>query len=816
MRKKIELSDQWYFKLSNNVDGFDQFNKWMGCTIPGTVHTDLLNLGYIEDPFFEDNELKLQWISDYDWDYKISFDFPDEFEKDSPVLIVFDGLDTIAEVFLNGESIGKFDNMFRRYEIDVSSRLLEKNNELVVKFASPIKYAQAQEEKYGKLYVEVNTERVYTRKAQYSYGWDWGPSFPTMGIYKPVFILQRNNTSIRNSKFQTIEISKDKAIVEIDIEIEGSINPDSILEVSLSFKDKLIEKEVVGMVTSTNKIRMEINNPLLWWPCCLGSQSLYYLTSALKTKNEKIVDIEKKKIGIRTLELLLEENGRNSFKMLVNNKEIFIKGVNWIPTDSFLPRVSKEKYTRLLSLAKEANCNMIRIWGGGIYERDKLYELCDELGLLVWQDFMFACGSYPEHDEFIENVKIEIKQNVERLQHHPSIAMWCGNNECEWLWYQNRGKDISKLPGYNIYHHIIPGILKDIDPLRPYWPSSPFGYDEDPNDQKSGNTHQWNIWSNWIDYTEVVNDNSLFVSEFGFQAPANKETWEEVLSDKNLQSNNALFEFHNKQIEGQKRIFQFMSDHLPVAHEWDDYIYLTQLDQGLALKSCIEHWRANWPRTNGTIIWQLNDCWPAISWSIIDSDLTPKLSYYFVKDVYSDQILTINKENSTININLNNHSKTKTKLCLLKLHIIEQRSGKVIEEYDKQFSIQNCRNSIVHKVPIEELRNNGEHILIASVFNENYKLLHRNFYLEQEWKNVKLTEAKFEVEFTEESDLYVLLKSNTPTFFVDLYHPHIKFDARGFILLPGETKKIKIIQDYHGQFEPDKLKLHSLNKYMSS
>jgi beta-mannosidase len=250
--------------------------------------------------------------------------------------------------------------------------------------------------------------------------------------------------------------------------------------------------------------------------------------------------------------------------------------------------------------------------------------------------------------------------------------------------------------------------------------------------------------------------------------------------------------------------------------EWNDFIYLAQLNQGLALKNCIEHWRANWPRTNGTIIWQLNDCWPAVSWSIIDSDLAPKLSYFFVKDVYSDQILTIIKENSTININFNNHSKTKTIRGLLKLHIIEQQSGKVIKEYDEQFSIQNYRNNIIYKVPIQELRNSGDNILIASVYNENYKLLHRNYYLEQEWKNVSLPETKLEIEFTEESDLYVSIKSNTPTFFGDLYHPHIKFDARGFILLPGETKKIKIIQNNTVQLEPDEIKVYSLNKYLSS
>jgi beta-mannosidase len=370
------------------------------------------------------------------------------------------------------------------------------------------------------------------------------------------------------------------------------------------------------------------------------------------------------------------------------------------------------------------------------------------------------------------------------------------------------------MPDYKIYHETVPEILAKVDPGRPYWPSSPFGNTEDPNDQESGNTHQWNIWSNWIDYSEVTKDNSFFVSEFGFQAPANRKTWEKALSKENLNCDNSIFEFHNKQIEGQKRILKFMSDHLPVSGKWDDYIYLAQLNQGFALKSCIEHWIANQPTTNGTIIWQLNDCWPAVSWSIIDSELVPKLSYYFIKKVFSPIITTFNKEGSYLKINLNNHCGEPFE-GILKISLIEQRSGVIIKEIEEKVSANSPIKTVIHQLLLAELFNKQNLIIVVSLYNKLYDLLYRDFYIDQEWKNLKLPKAKLEFDIIKENDLYITVKSEIPAFFVDLFHPKINFDDRGFILLSGEEKTVQMSNQKKPTINFEDMEIFVLNNYLS-
>jgi len=807
--QRFDLTSNWKFNIGDENPALLNLKDWLPAEIPGTVHTDLLNNKLIDEPFHDDNELKQTWISESDWIYKINFNRPENFEKELPVFLLFGGIDTIADIYLNNSLLGRSDNMFLKYEFEVTSLLKDSDNQVEVRFYSPLKYAREEEAKYGKLPVALNSERVYIRKAQYSFGWDWGPSFPTMGIWKPVYLLQRNISFIKHFSFSVKELTPRKANVMIRVNIGGRFSKKMKIKSSLSFEDQELENEIILSGKKEEEIRMEVNNPKLWWPNGEGEQNLYNLEVFLLDGKNNVIDNQTKKVGIKTVRLELIEKEASTFKLKINDKLVFAKGVNWIPADSFLPRISNEKYRALLQLAESANMNIVRVWGGGIYENDMFYQLCDELGLMVWQDFMFACAAYPEQKEFLENVKEEVRQNVQRLQHHPSIVLWCGNNENEWIWYQNTNSSYKKMPGYKIYHNIIPKILEEEDGDRPYWPSTPFSFDEDPNSYTSGNRHEWKIWSRWIDYSEVKNDQSLFVTEFGFQGPANKKTLEKFLSKEKRYSQNKIFEFHNKQFEGPERIFRFLSAHLPVKTGWDDYIYLAQLNQALALKTCLEHWRFNYPVTNGSIIWQLNDCWPVASWSLVDSELIPKISYYFVKNIFNRQIIKIFNDSERLDVQLLNQSlfdfKSKIKIEVYK------NSGSLIHEESITDLIPANSKKIVTGIKQINLPADKNWIIIATLLDENEKHVFRNFYTEEEWKYKSLSPADVQIQI---KNSFIRLSTDKPVYFLDLYHPDLEFSDRGFILLPGEEKIVQI--SGNKEIDPGEIKVYSLDNYLEN
>ncbi len=793
MKNIFYINHNWQFKLGpkKNIDGVDKkaskkIRKWNKAEVPGTIHTDLFNIGLIPEPFYSDNENDLQWIGDSDWIYKTTFNLPENFNLDRKTELIFEGLDTSAKIILNGIELGYTENMFRKYAFDVSHRLLTKKNVLQVEFTSSVKFSKQLETEYGKLPVALRSERVYIRKAQYSFGWDWGPAFITIGIWKQVFLLQNDDVLIENILFSTKSIQKDFA----EVQVKASLSEVSShkIKVIIEREDDRIEK--VLQVKNENKFEAQLNiqNPKLWWPNGMVEPNLYNLNVQIINEVDEVVDEVNRKVGIRTVDLKLEENNQPQFQFVVNGKPIFAKGANWIPADSFLPRVNEEKYRKLLVFAKEANMNIVRVWGGGIYEDDKFYETCDELGLMVWQDFMFACAAYPEHKEFIDNVTEEIKQNITRLQYHPSIIIWCGNNENEWIWYQEQKKSYKEMPGYKIYHDLIPEILKRLDPLRPYWPSSPFSFDEDPNSEHSGNRHKWQIWSMWKDYAEVKYDNSLFVTEFGFQSPANISTFNTVIPKEERNFQSKIFEFHNKQIGGPERLFRFLSAHLPVKTDFEDFIYLTQLNHGFAMKECLEHWRFNFPRTNGSIIWQLNDCWPVSSWALIDSGLKPKLPYYLVKQSFAPQACRFIRNENEIGIELIN-SETNSFEGSIRIDIILLPEGITKTIFNEAVNLIADSITVEESIPIDEVILAGEAIYISSLYDSDKNLLHRNYFKTYEWKHLKLPAVKIKTNVKKNE---VEVSVNKPAFFVNIQMGKNILPLNGLILLPDDKLHLHV------------------------
>ncbi len=819
MKKKFSLNGNWKFKLkSHSADKItipmSRIKKWAPANVPGTIQTDLLKAGLIEDPFLERNEYKLEWISKTAWIYRTKFDYPD-IHRNSGIKLVFEGIDTIADIYLNSKFLGRSENMFLRYEFSVDNILKPVKNILELRFESPIKASIKNEKKHGKLSNALNSNRVHIRKAQYSFGWDWGPAYPTIGIWRPVYILTEDKAIIQTIKFETEELSERTARLKIGFIARFHIRQQLKAVITLSNENDMSSKEVLIGDQDHYSIGITVINPKIWWPNGQGEQNLYDLSIHIVDDSGKILDEKNKKVGIRKIELQLKEKDKQVFCFRVNGRPIYIKGMDWIPSDSFLPRVNQKKYAKLLTYARDANANMLRVWGGGIYEADEFYNLCDRLGLLVWQDFMFACEVYPEYKEFVRTISEEVTQNVERLRNHPCIAIWCGNNENEWIWYRTGERSYKEMPGYKIFHEIIPGLMKTLDPSRPYWPTSPYGYDDDPNSQSSGNRHQWDIWSNWIDYTQVKNDRSLFVTEFGFQGPANLETFNKILPLSKRKIQSPSFEYYNKQIEGPERIIRFLAGHLPLRTKWEDFIYLAQLNQGFALKTCIEHWRTNGNVTNGSIIWQLNDCWPVTSWALIDSETKPKMAYHFVKNVFSKAIIYFKKESFDLKINLLNEGEEGN--ASYKMMVIDSDTGNSILETSKQISLNKRKFIKLDKLNIRKLPEGKNWVIITTLYDSDENIIHRNYYLEKEWKQLKLPEAGIKYKLSGKSDkIYLIFSTKKPAFFIDVHYPGITFADKGFIMLPGELKLLEITEGRPKLINNNIIKIFSLNDYLKN
>ena len=651
--RTVNLNGVWLLKeLSTEKDDIpDTFEHhdndidWIEAHVPGVAHLDLAHSKKIPYPFYGLNELDVKWIEYKDWCYTKRFAVDEELLESDRLQLAFEGLDTFATIWVNGKRVASFSNMFYEHRIGVKGLLKKGENVVAVKFDSPIKTL---EKMYKARDVRLSgafySPGVYGRKAQYSFGWDWGPRLPTSGIWGPVWLKAYNICRIDSFYFrsETDPSSKNaRAVVEVSLDAFRDEEVDVVVSLGgHGYAGRKSEKRQLTIGENHLTFEFDAKDPKLWWPNGYGDQALYDLEIEV-SRDRTVLDKLSKKVGFRKIEVVQEkdEEGK-TFYFRVNGVPIFCKGANWVPADSFLPQVTRDRYDYLLSKAKEANMNMLRVWGGGIYESEDFYDLCDEKGIMIWQDFMFACAEYPEEDWFLEECGKEAEEVVKRLRNHACLAIWCGNNENDWGfkagWFGKR--DV--FYGHTIYHKILLEVCARLDPSTFYWPSSPYG-GEDPNSQSEGDRHSWDVWSGMKDYSEYLKDNGRFVSEFGFQSLPSMDTIAKFTAPEDRYPQSKVMEHHNKQVNGPERLVWFLSHHFKVPSDLKTFAYLTQVNQGEAMKAGIMHWRRRKFKTAGALIWQLNDCWPVASWSLIDYYGDLKASYFYTKRAFDSVALSL-------------------------------------------------------------------------------------------------------------------------------------------------------------------------------
>ena len=769
--KKIDLNGKWKFRAINAYGILPPHKRdvthWMSGTVPGTVHTDLLANRKIPDPFYGMNENDVQWVDSQQWIYRRSFVVPPELLAEDAVHLVAKGLDTYAQIWCNGRVVGKTANMFNEYRFDVKKYVRKGKNTIEVLFDSPTVRSKMLERKYGRLQVAHESHRAYIRKAQYSFGWDWGPKLATLGIWRDIFLEGRAIARIKDAHVKVVSVNKARAIIILSVGLERFRRTRLMLKTLVTGEQFRLERWTRSQ-SNRAVLRITVPRPRLWWPNGYGDQSMYTVSFALFHGDEDIDELVVP-FGIRTVRLLQEKDREGkSFVFEINGKKIFCKGANWIPSDSFIPRIRPSTYEKLLQMAKDVHMNMIRVWGGGIYEQDVFFDLCDRLGLMVWQDFMYACGEYPERPWFLRQVREEAEYQIMRLRNHPSIVLWCGNNECEWIFCMaNRGKVPDDMNGATIFRDLLPSLCRTLDRTRPYWRSTPWGKGF-PNDESNGNHHQWEVWSGWKDYTEYERNRARFVTEFGFQAPANTATLESVTRPSDRYAQSAVLEHHNKQIEGTERLFRFQAAHYEITGDLEDFIYKGQLVQAQALKTAVEHWRRRMFSTAGALFWQLNDCWPISSWAVVDSALRPKAAFYYARRFFSPVLVSFRKRETLVEVWTTNDTTTRIH-ANVEVALMSWKGKRVWSRVLRATVAPNASRKLLD-VEVARVRSfdPGEQYLRARVVRDG-ETLAENRLLFREPKHLRFPTAAVRIEATQLNDRQACLTVRADAFVKDVF-----------------------------------------------
>ena len=800
---KVSLNNGWKFHEVNKTG-------WHTATVPGCVHTDLLANKLIEDPFFRDNEKQQQWIGKTNWEYQNTFDVSAAVMNRRNIEIVFHGLDTYADVFLNDKQILKADNMFRTWRVEVKSALKQGQNVLRIVFRSPINEILPRMSKLNYELPAVNDQgektSPYTRKAPYHYGWDWGPRFVTSGVWKPVDLVAWDDARVEDLHVRQNKLSKESADLTAALEVVSAAAVGATIEIENTADKKVVAVKQVKLNPGLNNVALDfvVADPKFWYPVGLGDPALYTFKAKLYV-NKKVVDEQSKRTGLRTLELRQKPDEHGiSFEFIVNGIPVFGRGANWIPADSFPTRVTDDKYRKLLTSLRDANMNMIRVWGGGIYEDDYFYDLADEMGLLVWQDFMFACTMYPGDKAFLDSVRHEAIDNVKRLRNHPSIVIWVGNNEIETAW-QHWGGWKDKNPSFvwddylKIFVRLLPEVLDQYDPSRPYWQSSPSSnFQADSEFQAIGDTHYWQVWHAEKPFSEYEKQFPRFMSEYGFQSFPELATVKSYTVEADRASiETPIMLAHQRHPRGNQLVRAYMLRDYKEPKDFESFLYVSQVLQAEGIKTGAEHLRRIMPRNMGSLYWQANDCWPVASWSAMDYFGRWKALMYYTKRFYAPTLVSIHAENENMNFYVVSDS-PETLEAKLRISLIDL-NGKQISQSEHEIAIEPLKGRSYLSIPAGELLNGadtGNVVLIADL-NVGGRTVSKNQYYFKPFKEMSFSKPVIETRVEPSAKGFsVRLSSDRVARAVQLAGvAGGSFDDNYFDLIPGKTVEVEFRSD---------------------
>ncbi len=808
----MPLNKNWEFRQTGT-------DKWLTATVPGTVHTDLLANKKIEDPYYRLNERSQQWIDKVNWEYRTSIALTTEMAGKQHIIMEFEGLDTYADVFVNDHLVLSADNMFRTWTADVKNYMKTGENSVRILFKSPVVIGLQKQEIYGFGLPAGNDQSVtgglgnntismFTRKAGYHFGWDWGPRLVTSGIWRTIYLKAWDNLKIEN--IHVVQKSLDAKSAKLQAGLEISSDQAINQQISIKVNDILAKTQTIELKKGIHlySIDFEIIKPKLWWPNGLGEQNLYSITALLGSE-PLMSDSKSVKTGLRTIKLIRtpDADGKGeSFYFEANGRPVFMKGANYIPNDVFLPRVTPQQYENVVLAAASSNMNMLRVWGGGVYENDLFYDLCDKYGILVWQDFMFACSMYPGDTAFLENVKHEAIDNVKRLRNHASIALWCGNNEIETMWaqwdekagwgykqtYTAQQREVIWKAYDAIFHHILPAVVAELAPDQPYWPSSPSAGPQKlaSYETRSGDMHYWGVWHGLHPFSDFRKYKSRFMSEYGFQSFPEFKTVQKytIPADYNIESE--VMASHQRSGIGNLRIKQYMTEDYKIPTDFEQFLYIGQILQAESIKMAMESHRMAMPYCMGSLYWQINDCWPVASWSSMDYYQRWKALQYFARDAYKNSIITSVEENGKFRI-YGVSDLLQPQKGVLKMKLIDMQGITLWEESVKTQLPANS-SEVIFEIDTTELLSlvGRNKCMMVSTFESGKNVIDADYHYFAKVKDLALPNPGIKIDVQETPDSYsvVIYSENLcKNLFLTSTNSEVQFSDNFMDILPGQS-----------------------------